>query len=405
MEAYQKIIINILKASIWKQKFRYDKNIIIDWPLLVMEAKEHNISSLIYYSLDRRYLENIDRQILEQWKKEIFIVNLIQRNNINDILGIIDDLKKYGIEIIVLKGIVLREFYPRPEFRTMGDGDILIKKNDYDKVRSYLVSKGYECIDEGKNEVHQGFTSKGKLEVEVHWNLINNKYFNGNIEAFENNLWNNSIELSINESKTRMLSFNDFLLHMLLHMAVHAKVSGFGLRQLYDLSTFIVNKYNELNWNDIIKKADEYKILKFTQGLILICNKLFEIKIPNEIFDNKVVNDRELDLLLESILRSGVHGKKEEIDDFKILYRYGTNEYHIESNLLRIIKFLFPGKGEMMSRYSYAKKSYFLLPVAWIHRAFMGICVKYGIVNIFRNSKKAVNLGKQRNKLIKSFEL
>lgn len=70
MEAYQKTIINILKASIWRQKFRYDKNIIIEWPLLIKEAREHNISSLVYYSLDRRYLENIDIDILEQWKKE-----------------------------------------------------------------------------------------------------------------------------------------------------------------------------------------------------------------------------------------------------------------------------------------------------------------------------------------------
>ncbi|MBE6088933.1 MAG: hypothetical protein E7206_13015 [Clostridium beijerinckii] len=404
MNACQKIIISILKASIWRQKFRYDKNIIIEWPLLIKEAREHSISSLIYYSLDRRYLENIDIDILEQWKKEIFIVNLIQRNNINNVLGIIDDLKKHGIEIIVLKGIILREFYPRPEFRTMGDIDILIKKNDYDKVKSYLVSKGYECIEEGKNEVHQGFTSKGKLEIEVHWNLINNKYFNGDIKEFENNLWNNSIEIDINGVNTRMLSFNDFILHMLLHMAVHAKFSGFGLRQLYDLSVFIINRYNELDWEYLIKKSEQYKILKFTQGLILLCNKLFKIEVPNKILID-VINCKELDLLLENILRSGVHGKKEEIDDFKSLYRYGTNEYHIESNLLRIIRFLFPGKSEMMSRYSYARKSYFLLPVAWIHRAFRGICVKYGVINIFRNSKKAVNLGKQRNKLIKSFEL
>ncbi|NOW02664.1 nucleotidyltransferase domain-containing protein [Clostridium beijerinckii] len=404
MEAYQKTIINILKASIWRQKFRYDKNIIIEWPLLIKEAREHNISSLVYYSLDRRYLENIDIDILEQWKKEIFIVNLIQRNNINNVLGIIDDLKKHGIEIIVLKGIVLREFYTRPEFRTMGDIDILIKRDDYDKVKSYLISIGYECIDEGKNEVHQGFTSKGRLEIEVHWNLINNKYFHGNIEEFENNLWNNSIEIDINGVKTRMLSFNDFFFHMCLHMAVHAKFSGFGLRQLYDLSVFIINRYNELDWDYLIKKSEQYKILKFTQGLILLCNKLFKIEVPSKILTN-VISVKELDLLLENILRSGVHGKKEEIEDFKALYRYGTNEYHIESNLLRIIKFLFPGKSEMMSRYSYAKRSYFLLPVAWMHRAFRGICVKYGVINIFRNSKKAVSLGKQRNKLIKSFEL
>ncbi|ALB47615.1 nucleotidyltransferase domain-containing protein [Clostridium beijerinckii] len=404
MEAYQKTIINILKASIWRQKFRYDENIIIEWPLLIKEAREHNISSLVYYSLDRRYLENIDIDILEQWKKEIFIVNLIQRNNINNVLGIIDDLKKHGIEIIVLKGIVLREFYARPEFRTMGDIDILIKRDDYDKVKSYLISIGYECIDEGKNEVHQGFTSKGRLEIEVHWNLINNKYFHGNIEEFEKNLWNNSIEININGVKARMLSFNDFFFHMCLHMAVHAKFSGFGLRQLYDLSVFIINRYNELDWDYLIKKSEQYEILKFTQGLILLCNKLFKIEVPSKILTN-AINIKELDLLLENILRSGVHGKKEEIEDFKALYRYGTNEYHIESNLLRIMKFLFPGKSEMMSRYSYAKRSCFLLPVAWIHRAFRGICLKYGVINIFRNSKKAINLGKQRNKLIKSFEL
>lgn len=404
MKGYQKVIINILKASIHGQKFKYEKNN-INWPILIKEAREHDISSLIYYSLDRNYFKNIDVEILKEWKKEVLLMNLVQRNHINNISNIVDDLNKQGIEIIVLKGIVLREFYPKPELRTMGDGDILIKKGDYDKVSNYLVSKGYRAIEEEKHPVHQGFLCKGKLEIEVHWKLINNKYFNGQVEEFENNLWNNCIEVNVNESKTKMLSINDFLLHMCLHMAVHAKYKGFGLRQLYDLSVFIRDKYEEVDWDGFIKKADQYKMLKFTRGLIFLCSKLFEIKIPKKIMNNNIISNKELDLLLESILGAGVYGTKEGLDDFHILYRYGTNESHVESNLLRIIKFLFPSKDEMPLRYYYLKKYNFLLPIAWIHRAFRGIYVKYGFIDIFKNARKSIDLGEQRNKLIKSFEL
>lgn len=39
------------------------------------------------------------------------------------------EFEKNGIDYAPIKGSVVREYYPRPELRTMGDADVLIKEN------------------------------------------------------------------------------------------------------------------------------------------------------------------------------------------------------------------------------------------------------------------------------------
>ena len=44
-----------------------------------------------------------------------------------------------NIDFIVLKGIYLRYLYPNPDLRTMSDIDILVHKEDLDKISEILL--------------------------------------------------------------------------------------------------------------------------------------------------------------------------------------------------------------------------------------------------------------------------
>lgn len=68
MKSYQKTLLDILRASINKKKFDCRYNI-TQWEELINEAKEHNISSLIYYTLSKDTLQGIDSTLLNKWKK------------------------------------------------------------------------------------------------------------------------------------------------------------------------------------------------------------------------------------------------------------------------------------------------------------------------------------------------
>ena len=58
-----------------------------------------------------------------------------------------DCFDKNGIEYMPVKGTILRDLYPKPEMRPMGDADILIKLEQYEKVKELMFEMNYE---EGK---------------------------------------------------------------------------------------------------------------------------------------------------------------------------------------------------------------------------------------------------------------
>ncbi|MDF2883295.1 MAG: hypothetical protein K0R54_3852 [Clostridiaceae bacterium] len=403
MEYYQKVIIDILNASVNNKNIVFNEENGIDWNEVIREAKQHKISSLIYSAVDKDSLKYIDDNILAEWKKDIFKDNVTQIRHINNISQLVNNLNKQGIEIILLKGLVLRELYPRPEYRTMSDADILVKSKDYLVLEDHLIKNGYEC-DKENHPVHKCFMCSDHSLIEVHWKLINDSYFNGYTEKFENDVWKKSIEFNISGAKCKTLCDEDLLIHMCLHMAVHAKYRGFGLRQLYDVAIFVKNK--NIDWVSFCSRISVYGISKFTKGIFEILNQIFDLNIPKDILKNQYISQQEIQLLLNNILASGVHGQKEEIVGFNISYKDRSDESYSKYNVKRLFKFIFPTRAELSYRYEYAKENVLLLPIAWIHHAIRGVFIrKYGFVKMIKYYLATLDVINRRKEIIKIFEL
>lgn len=403
MEKYQKVIIDLLKASINKKNIAFNKENNVEWNEVINEAKQHKISSLIYSAIDKSSFQYIDNNILAEWKKEIFIDSVIQIRHINNISKLVDNLNKQGIEIILLKGLILRNFYPRPEYRTMCDADILVKPEDYLTVKNYLIKSGYKC-DESNHPIHQSFMCSNQLDIEVHWKLVNDDCVNSDMNDFEEKVWKKSIEYNICEVYCKTLCNEDFLIHMCLHMAVHAKYKGFGLRQLYDVAIFIKNK--NIDWTSFYSRISLYGISKFTKGLFELLHQIFDIDTQKDSLKNQYISKQDIQLLLDIILASGVHGKKEEKIGFDALNRYGINEQYVDGRIKRIFKLIFPTRTKLSDRYKYAKGNVLLLPIAWIHHAITGIFIKkYGFIKMFKYSKESFDILDRRKQVIRIFEL
>ena len=403
MEHYQKVIIDLLRASISKTKIVFNEENNVEWNEVIEEAKQHKISSLIYSAVDKNSLTYMNDKLLDEWKKDILKDNVIQIRHINNISKLINNLNEQGIEIILLKGLVLRNFYPRPEYRTMCDVDILVKPKDYLIVENYLINNGYKC-DEKNNPIHQCFICSNQPLIEVHWKLVNNDCFNSYIKDFEDVVWKKSIEFNICGANYKTLCNEDFLSHMCLHMAVHAKCSGFGLRQLYDMAIFIKNK--NVDWTSFYNKISLYGISKFTKGLFELLHEIFDINMPKDILENEYISKQDIQLLLCNILASGVHGKKDEMSGFWKLCKYRGDGHYLNTNMKRLFKFMFPIRAELSCRYKYAKANVLLLPIAWMHHALRGIFIrKYGFIKMIKYYKVTLNLINRREKIIEIFKL
>ena len=331
----------------------------------------------------------------------------MQIKHIEQISYILNKFNEKGIEAVILKGLALRHLYSKPELRTMCDADFLIKNEDYDSAVQCLLEIGY-VSNNHDNDIHKGFIKANALEIEIHNKLVNNDFIDVDFSQYESQLWRNVETIKINGVETKTLGKEDFVIHLILHMAVHTKLYGFGIRQLYDLAVFVKKYYEKTNWDIVKEKLLAYRFLRYSQGIMMTINKLFDITIP-KIFFNKNINTKDIDMLIKSIMDSGVHGKKELNEDFKILYE-SSNHHKDESIIfMRILRFFIPRRSDIINqydnKYEYIKSNIFLMPFVWVDRIANGYLKKYGFIETLQLVSLSINILKRRNRIIKVFDL
>lgn len=409
MNSNQKQFMHILSNSI-RGKNEYDiKNNIENLDYIFNEAKAHKVEGFIYYYLNKNKLELTEKNsnIINSWKKDVFLESLRQSNHIKVISKVLKEFNKSNIPVIVLKGLVIRNLYPQPDLRTMSDADILVHPGDLDKAKKLLLSLGYtEFRDEHEHGAHVVFI-KNSTVIEVHWKLINEDYYNGDT-SFEENLWENTMKVKVGETETLSLGLEDLALHLCTHMAVHLACNGFGIRQLCDLVLLVEELGDKINWNKFLIKADKAKVKKFSIVIFYVCNYLFDMHIPKEIKNQCNINNKYIVLFIEDIFSNGVNGKRDDSELFAKEFAFQHNDNY-ERNISPTKKFLmliFPPIDKLSSKYNYAKKNKILYPIALIHHLFEGITNSdYSINKKFKILTSTISISKKRNKLIKWLEL
>lgn len=83
---------------------------------------------MIYSAVNRELLVGIDKEVLNKWKLTTFQTGVNQIQHIKKISEVLSVFNDKSLPVIVLKGLVARDLYPRPELRTMCDADLLVHK-------------------------------------------------------------------------------------------------------------------------------------------------------------------------------------------------------------------------------------------------------------------------------------
>ena len=372
MNYTQKTLIDILNASIHKKKVNIQLYNEINWDEMLKLSVEHNVTSLVYYGLkNSNLIENIPSDIINDFKKQTFFSSSFQLKHINNISEVLRLFHKNDIETVVLKGLVVRNFYPNAEFRTMGDADIVVKKEKLDKAINLLRDLGYEEYE--RTNVDICFI-KGSSRIELHWNLINQGRINGG-ENFENNIWNELITVKVGDEDALSLNYEDLAVHLFVHLIKHLADKGCGIRHFCDLVVLLESKEDEINWDSFWEKINEYKLEKSTKIVFYICTEYLGMNIKYKVDSKEYINEEYLQILLNDIMNHGVFGKSNEEETFARAAAFNGDENEA-SPLKQYLKVFFPPVKRLMENYSYAEKYKILIPVAYIHRAFRCIVNK-----------------------------
>ena len=409
MNSAQKQFVDILSAGIRGKAADkiYDN---VDWDEVIDLANKHKVEGIIYLALRKSNLiSKVGENRINLLKQKAAITGIGQSRHISGLSIVFNKIIEENIPVIVLKGLVVRDFYPQPDQRTMSDADILVHKDDVEKVKNLLIDMGYIFLEDHKASHHIALVHHKYPVVELHWNLFKRDGFSNELEHYERLIWKRAIKVNVGETEVLSLSYEDLALHLCMHMAAHLAATGFGVRQLCDLVVLVEKKGEEIDWNSFIMKARMYGFEKFNLIMFLLCKELFYMEVPKELEVKSVNNKKYVAALIDEIFESGVHGKKEMANQFATQVAFNFEDKDSNPTLgaiKRYFRFIFPRIDDMSDKYNYAKKIKILAPIAWIHHLFVGIfAAKYSFKDKFEFLTKGAATAVNRNKLLDWMEL
>ena len=373
-------------------------------------AQMHHVVPMIYGVLhNEEFFKNADENFKMMFKQVAFklVVSQIQRSN--RFLELYKILKEKNIEAIVFKGIIFRNMYNNPDDRMSSDEDILVKKEDYEKLKDILCGEGLEFIEKEGNECAYLCRNTG-LCIEVSTSLFSNESkAYGHLNRLFDDIFEKSITINIDGVDLKTLSHEQHLIYIVFHNMKHFLHGGFGIRQVADFSKYIETYGQFIDWE---KFWSDLKILNydtFALNLIDISLKYLGFDYTKAIYPkgvrdfNIIINSKDYyinsDDLISDILSAGVFGGSTKERKHTALMTLNAVEDQKNGNRFKAI---FPSVDYLKGNYTYLQKHPILLPIAWTQRIFSYIKRNKNNTTSYINT---MELGKQRIELLKEYKI
>ena len=120
----------------------------------------HNVTALVCYALEEVVTPP---ELWLEAKGQAIRKNMLFDAELSKITAYMD---KCGIFYLPLKGILLKEYYPKAGMRQMSDNDIYYDSTHREEIEEYMLSQSYECI--AKTENHDVYKRPPVYNFEMH---------------------------------------------------------------------------------------------------------------------------------------------------------------------------------------------------------------------------------------------
>jgi len=132
----------------------------VDYEQLIQLAKINSTEGIINYVL-LNHPELVDVQYHGYMRKQCYNEIAMYSRRAEQMKSLVGKLDEEGIDHLLFKGFIVREYFPVPELRTFGDIDFVIRKDD----RSEVVKDRLKTYHEQTEPLKDYYEAQGKLKV------------------------------------------------------------------------------------------------------------------------------------------------------------------------------------------------------------------------------------------------
>ena len=324
-----------------------------EWPKVYQLMKAHSVTAIPVQQLSGY---DIPTEIMVDVKKTV----IAQIFHYQRIVGVQADLAKAfnqtGVGVAVLKGTSAAQYYPNPEFRTMGDIDLLAKPDDYAKTYQLLLDMQWHDVTKEGEELrgrHRTLTKKG-ISIELH------HFFSSTANSqVSSNALDEHIFISIKNDGLLLDDAPNGLV-LLNHILQHLN-AGIGLRHIIDWMLFVDRCLDDTMWNSTFSElAVSCGLKDLAIAITRMCQLFMGLRTDNITWCKAADNDT-CRMFMMYVINSGDFGRMRDITSSGALVKLPSAKHPIQ--MFRYVQ------SHGVQNWRALKKYQWLKPVAWIYQS------------------------------------
>lgn len=354
MNTMQTGMVTLLKSAVTQQCCVLPAD--FDLEAAYPQMKRHHMAALIY---EGAVLCGISREIpaMRQLFQSYCKSLLISEGQMGEVHRIFAAFDENDIDYMPLKGCKMKALYPKPELRAMGDADILIRMEQYERIVPIMESLHYRAGVESDHELQW---MKSALFVELHKRVIPS--YNKDFYAYFGEGW----KLATQKTGTRydMLP-EDEMVYLFTHFAKHYRDGGIGCRHVVDLWVYL-RANPGLNEEKVKTGLDKLQLREFYENIRQLMAVWFE----------GARADEKMNFITDFIFASGSWGKTEtHVASTGVRDQSGKRGGY-RARWKYLFRLAFVGVDGLKNKYTILQKAPWMLPLVWIYRPFYKLLSK-----------------------------
>lgn len=398
-----KLFLQALKAALEDRTAGITQEVTAEqWGRLFERAREHQVLPMILQAVHGcPAAQTIPPQLLGQCRRQAHRMVMIQTVKTARFLPLIHKLQEAGVEPLVVKGIVCRNLYPHPDQRMSSDEDLLVAPEKMELCHRIMTEQGLVTEDPLTDFEVSYREPEGALYLEVHQSL-----FPPQSDAYGdlNRFFSDARSRMVTVDGAPTLGYTDHLFYLICHAFKHFLHSGFGIRQVCDVTLF-ANKFGkDLDWQWLFENCRAIRAEKFAASMFRIGEKYLTFD-PEGACYPEIWREISVDEgpMLADLLDSGIYGSADQNRLHSSNMTLGAVEAQKQGRQKHgVVRSLFPSAKALAGRYPYLKKHPVLLPVAWGSRI-----LTYGRETLKSGSDagESVRIGNRRIELLRKYDI
>ena len=371
MNELQIEILRIIKKAL-ADDFDEEINLNTAWDIIFKIGKEHKIIPILCEGILNTTLDGrIKKIFLDEYKRQA-LAHFSQIDRLEQITKAFDE---NNIDYMPLKGTRLKALYPKPEMRVMVDLDILIKLEQYEKIKSCMTALG--LFEECESDHEFIWSDKGLVHIELHKRLFPS--YNPDFCRYFGIGWERAKKYDPKKSGFE-LSPEDEYIFVFTHFAKHYRDGGIGIRHMLDLYLFATNN-PKMNSSYIESQLCDLQLFDFHKNILHTLKVWFEgaKESPTDT------------LITNKIFRSGAYGNRESTSAAKALRVTNRSKTTLGGRFRFILKSAFPSISVAKDSFPILKRIPVLLPAVWILRLVKGVIFKKTALKNVLSQAKSIN--------------